>query len=290
MSMEPIRAGVHVATITPFTQEGAIDAPYFARLLAHFEAHDAQGVVVAGSTGEGPSLSAPEKVQLYELAVQAKGRLQIVAGVLSCSLDEAFYLARQAAKAGCDALMVAPPFYYPTRLEGLIAFYRAVLDASRLPVILYNIPQRTRVKLTPALIDALLEHPNLHGVKDSSGSVRSLGQFLKYAPRLRVWVGEEKLLMRCLQGGGVGSISGLANVYLPRMVALCRAFEQGADCGGLQTLIDAAADAIDAFPAPANFKYALALVGFPYAAVRPPLSDLTETQRAQLERVWREVV
>jgi 4-hydroxy-tetrahydrodipicolinate synthase len=288
--MEPIRTGVHVATITPFTQEGLIDAPYFVRLLAYFEAQGAQGVVVAGSTGEGPSLSAPEKVQLYELAVQAKGRLQIVAGVLSCSLDEALYLARQAAKAGCDALMVAPPFYYPATLEGLIAFYRAVLDASRLPVILYNIPQRTRVKLTPALVDALLEHPNLHGVKDSSGSVRALGQFLKYAPRLRVWVGEEKLLMRCLQGGGAGSISGLANIYLPRMVALCRAFEQGADCGGLQTLIDAAADAIDAFPAPANFKYALALVGFPHAFVRPPFSDLTETQRAQLERVWRGVV
>jgi len=281
---------VHVAAITPFTADGTIDVPYFVRLLAHFEAQGAQGVVVAGSTGEGPSLSAPEKVQLYQLAVQAKGRLQIIAGVLSCSLDEALYLARQAAKAGCDALMVAPPFYYPATLEGLIAFYRAVLDASRLPVTLYNIPQRTRVKLTPALVDALLEHPNLHGIKDSSGSVRALGQFLKYAPRLRVWVGEEKLLTRCLQGGGAGSISGLANVYLPRMVTLCHAFEQGMDCTGLQTLIDAAADAIDAFPAPANFKHALALAGFPYASVRPPLSDLTETQRAQLERVWREIV
>jgi 4-hydroxy-tetrahydrodipicolinate synthase len=288
--MQPIHAGVHVAAITPFTADGTIDTPYFVRLLAHFEAQGAQGVVVAGSTGEGPSLSAPEKVQLYQLAVQAKGRLQVIAGVLSCSLDEALYLARQAAKAGCDALMVAPPFYYPATLEGLIAFYRAVLDASRLPVILYNIPQRTRVKLTPALVDALLEHPNLHGIKDSSGSVRALGQFLKYAPRLRVWVGEEKLLTRCLQGGGAGSISGLANVYLPRMVTLCRAFEQGKECTGMQLLIDAAADAIDAFPAPANFKYVLALAGFPYASVRPPLSDLTETQRAQLERVWREVV
>ena len=105
-----------------------------------------------------------------------------------------------------------------------------------------------------------------------------------------MWVGEEKLLTRCLQGGGAGSISGLANVYLPRMVALCHAFEQGTDCTGLQTLVDAAADAIDAFPAPANFKYALALTGFPHAFVRPPLSDLTETQRAQLERVWRGVV
>jgi dihydrodipicolinate synthase/N-acetylneuraminate lyase len=187
-----------------------IDAPYFVRLLAHFEAHGAQGVVVAGSTGEGPSLSAPEKVQLYELAVQAKGRLQIVAGVLSCSLDEAFYLARQAAKAGCDALMVAPPFYYPARLEGLIAFYRAVLDASRLPVILYNIPQRTRVKLTPALVDALLEHPNLHGVKDSSGSVRCAGAVseVRAAPARVGRRGETADALSAGRGRGVNQRAG----------------------------------------------------------------------------------
>lgn len=284
--MEPIRKGVHVAAITPFTPEGAVDAPYFVRLLAHFEAQGAQGVVVAGSTGEGPSLSAPEKVQLYDLAVHGRGQLQVVAGVLSCSLDEALYLARHAAKVGCHALMVAPPYYYAATLSGLIAFYRAVLDASRLPVILYNIPQRTRVKITSALVDALLEHPNLHGIKDSSGSVRALGGFLKFAPRLRIWVGEEKLLLRCLQGGGAGSISGLANVYLLRMVALFRAFEQGRDGRGLQMLIDVAADAIDAFPAPANFKHALTLEGFPETFVRPPLTGLTDAQRAQLEQVW----
>lgn len=287
--MEPIRTGVHVAAITPFTDAGAIDTPYFARLLAHFEAQGAQGVVVAGSTGEGPSLSAPEKAELYKLAVQAKGKLQITAGVLVCSIDEALYLARQAHKSGCDALMVAPPFYYPARLEGLIAFYRAVLDASRLPMILYNIPQRTHHKITPALIDALLEYPHMIGVKDSSGSVRSMQQFLKYAPRLRVWVGEEKLLSQCLRKGGAGSISGLANVYLPRMARLCEAFQNGEDCAGLQSLIDAAADTIDDFPAPANFKYALTLVGFPETHVRPPLQNLTEPQRAALAGAWQAV-
>ncbi|GIV10565.1 MAG: putative DapA-like lyase [Fimbriimonadales bacterium] len=285
--MEPIRAGVHVAAITPFTHTGAIDAPYFARLLAHFEAQGAQGVVVAGSTGEGPSLSAPEKASLYALAVQAKGKLQITAGVLVCSIDEALYLARQAHQAGCDALMVAPPFYFHAPLEGLIVFYKTVLDAARLPVILYNIPQRTHHKITPALIDALLEYPHVIGVKDSSGSVRSMRQFLKYAPRLHVWVGEEKLLSQCLRKGGAGSISGLANVYLHRMVRLCEAFQHGADCAGLQSLIDAAADAIDEFPAPANFKYVLTLTGFPETHVRPPLQNLTESQRAALARVWQ---
>ncbi|MCX7992467.1 MAG: dihydrodipicolinate synthase family protein [Fimbriimonadales bacterium] len=280
---------MHIASITPFDAEHGVDEPYFVRLLAHFEANGAQGVVVAGSTGEGPSLSAPEKVRLYELAVQAKGNLQITAGVLVCSLDEALYLVRQAQKAGCDALMVAPPFYYPASGQGLRAFYQAILDASRLPVVLYNIPQRTRHKITPDLVDALLEHPNLLGVKDSSGSVRSMHQFLRYAPRLRVWVGEEKLLSRCLQRGGAGTISGLANVYLPRMVRLCQAFQQGENCAGLQSLIDAAADAIDAFPAPANFKYALTLAGFPETHVRPPLVGLSEAQRRALETAWRAI-
>ncbi|GIV04581.1 MAG: putative DapA-like lyase [Fimbriimonadales bacterium] len=286
---EPIRPGVHVAAITPFTAEGSIDAPYFARLLAYFEANGAQGVVVAGSTGEGPSLSAPEKSQLYELAVQAKGNLQITAGVLVCSLDEALYLARQAYKVGCDALMVAPPFYYSAGLHGLINFYKAVLDGSRLPVILYNIPQRTRHKITPELINVLLEHPNLLGVKDSSGSVRSLNQFVKYIPRLRVWVGEEKLLLKCLQRGGAGSISGLANVYLARMARLCEAFRRGEACDGLQSLIDTAADIIDAFPAPANFKFALTLAGFPETHVRPPLVNLSSAQQAVLKERWIEL-
>lgn len=283
---EPIRPGVHVAAITPFTAEGVIDAPYFVRLLAYFEANGAQGVVVAGSTGEGPSLSAPEKSQLYELAVQSKGNLQITAGVLVCSLDEALYLARQAYKAGCDALMVAPSFYYPASLQGLINFYKAVLDASRLPVILYNIPQRTRHKITPELLDALLEHPKLLGVKDSSGSVRSMNQFLKYTPRLRVWVGEEKLLTKCLQWGGAGSISGLANVYLARIARLCAAFQRGEACDGLQSLIDAAANLIDEFPAPANFKFALTLAGFPETHVRPPLVDLSPEQQRTLKARW----
>ncbi len=285
--MEPIQVGVHVAAITPFTASGDIDWSYWARLLAHFEAQGAQGVVAAGSTGEGPSLSAPEKVELYERAVQAKGALQITAGILVCSLDEALYLARRAQKVGCNALMVAPPFYYPASVEGLTAFYRAILDAVDLPVILYNIPQRTRHKITPALIDALLDYPHLIGVKDSSGSVRSMGQFLRYAPRLRVWVGKEKLLARCLSKGGAGSISGLANVYLPRMARLCEAFLRGEPCDGLQTLIDAAADVVDEFPVPACFKYLLTLSGFPETRLRPPLQHLSDAQRAALAQAWQ---
>lgn len=282
--MGPISDGIYTALLTPFTAAGEIDEPLFVRLLAFQEAVGVQGVVVAGTTGEGPSLSAPEKVALYELAARTRGQLRIIAGILSCSLPEALYLARNAARIGCDALMVAPPFYYRAPLEGLIAFYRALLEATELPVILYNIPQLTHQPIPTALVEALLPLSNLVGIKDSSGDPASLQAYLGFAPRLKVWVGEEKLLLRNLQGGGAGSISGLANLFPERLVAAFRAFQEGREADGLQQLIDEAADAIDAFPAPANFKYALTQRGLPLSHVRPPLCDLSESEQRALQK------
>lgn len=279
--------GVYTAILTPFTEGGALEEGLFLRLLAFQEAAGVNGVVVAGSTGEGASLSAPEKVRLYELAVQGRGTLQIIAGVLTSSLTEAQFLCQKAQKLGCDALMIAPPFYFPAAMEGLIAYFRAILETTSLPVILYNIPQRTRVPIAPALIDALLAYPHLIGVKDSSGDLAQLEQYLRYVPRLRVWVGEEKFLLRCLQGGGAGTISGLANVRPQPLVQIVARFSAGEVCEGTQALVDAFADAIDAFPAPANFKYALTHYGFPLSPVRPPLPELTPEQRAAIEALMR---
>ncbi len=280
--MEPLPEGIYTALITPFTTDGELDEPLLMRLLAFQEAAGVQGVVVAGSTGEGPSLSVPEKVALYEIASRTRGQLRIVTGILSCSLNEALYLARQAARAGCDALMVAPPFYYHAPLEGLIAFYRTLLKATELPVILYNIPQLSRTPLPIALVEALLPHPNLLGIKDSSGDPESLHAYLNFAPRLKVWVGEEKLLLENLRRGGAGSISGLANLVPERLVATFRAFHEGRESDGLQQLIDAIADAVDAFPAPANFKAALTLRELPFSHVRPPLCNLSESGQKAL--------
>jgi 4-hydroxy-tetrahydrodipicolinate synthase len=282
--MEPLPEGIYTALITPFTAEGELDEPQLTRLLAFQEAAGVQGVVVAGSTGEGPSLSVPEKVALYELASRTRGQLRIIAGILSCSLTEALYLARQAARVGCDALMVAPPFYYRAPLQGLIAFYRILLEATERPLILYNIPQLSRTPLPVALIEALLPHPNLLGIKDSSGDPEMLHAYLQFTPHLKIWVGEEKLLLENLRRGGAGSISGLANLVPERLVATFRAFHAGRDAEGLQQLIDEIADAVDAFPAPANFKAALTRRQMPFCHVRPPLCDLSESEQQALMR------
>ncbi len=282
--MEPLSDGIYTALITPFSANGELDEPLLIRLLAFQEAAGVQGVVVAGSTGEGPSLSVPEKVALYELASRTRGRLRIVAGILSCSLTEALYLARQAARVGCDALMAAPPFYYNAPLQGLIAFYRTLLEATALPLILYNIPQLTRIPLPVELIEELLPYPHLMGIKDSSGDPETLYAYLRFTPRLKIWVGEEKLLLENLRRGGAGSISGLANLVPDRLVATFHAFHAGRDAEGLQQLIDAIANAVDAFPAPANFKAALTRRQLPFSHVRPPLCDLSESEQQALTR------
>ncbi|MCS7065444.1 MAG: dihydrodipicolinate synthase family protein [Fimbriimonadales bacterium] len=282
--MEPLSDGIYTALLTPFTEAGEIDESLLVRLLAFQEAAGVQGVVIGGTTGEGASLSVSEKVALYELASRTRGQLRLIAGILNCSLPEAIELARNAARAGCDALMVAPPFYYRAPLDGLIAFYRALLEATELPVVLYNIPQLTRQPLPAVLVEALLPLSNLLGIKDSSGDPESLRTYLGFAPRLKVWVGEEKLLLRNLQSGGAGSISGLANVFPERLVATFRAFCEGREAEGLQQLIDEAADALDDFPAPANFKYALTLRGLPLSHVRLPLHDLSKSEQHALKK------
>lgn len=281
--------GVYTAIVTPFTQHGTLDEGLFVRLLAFQESKGVKGVVVAGSTGEGASLSDSEKVQLYELAVQARGALQVIAGVLTCSLPSARFLCERAMQVGCDAVMVAPPFYFPADTQGLTAYFRALLEQVSLPAILYNIPQRTRVALSPDIVDAILEYPHFVGIKDSSGDPEQMARYLQYVPRLQVWVGEEKLLLRCLEGGGTGTISGLANVYPQPLVRIVQGFLAGERCEGTQAQVDAFADAIDALPAPANFKYALTHYGFPLSAVRPPLTDLTPEQRQIVDSLWQSV-
>lgn len=275
--------GVYTALITPFDAKGVIDEGLLLRLLAFQESMGVHGVVVAGSTGEGASLSIPERVQLYEIAVQGRGRLQVIAGVLTSSLMEARYLCQKAQQVGCDAVMIAPPFYFQATLQGLVRYFRDLLEATTFPVILYNIPQRTHIPITSELIDSLLEYPHLIGIKDSSGDPIQLEGYLRYLPRLRVWVGEEKLLLLCLQRGGTGTISGLANVYPQLLVRLVHSFHAGELCEGTQALVDSFANAIDALPAPANFKYALTHYGFPLSTVRPPLCDLTPEQRQRID-------
>lgn len=206
--------GVYPASITPFTPEGKVDHLTLARLLAGYEAAGCKGVVLAGTNGEGPSLSAVEKRDLVRAMAPVRGKLQLIAGVASPSLDEAIWLCQQAAKDGAAAaLVMAPGYFREASSEGIAKWFEHLLDDAKLPVLAYNFPQRTGITLTSDLLARLAGHPNFAGLKDSSGERANLPAYRAALKEHHVlYVGNETLLLEALANGWTGSISGAANV------------------------------------------------------------------------------
>jgi 4-hydroxy-tetrahydrodipicolinate synthase len=264
----------YTAIITPFDDRCRVDEAAMVRLLAWHEANGMDGVVVAGTNGEGPSLSGAEKRDLYQLACSQQGRLRIIAGLGTCALSEATWLARRAAEAGAEMLLVQAPFYFKSATErGIEAFFDAVLSETEVPTLLYNHPM-TGFTLPPEMLARLAEkHVSFAGVKDSSGDFALFERYREALPNKIVLVGDERLLLRSLRAGGDGTISGLAN-SVPHLIA--RQLRERSEA--LQMLIDEAVDQLKRFPQPAVHKCVLNLIGLPGGALRPPLEPLAETQ------------
>ena len=216
--------GVYPAAVTPFDAEGGIDQQSLARLLAWFEAGGCQGVVLAGTNGEGPSLSAVEKRDLVRAAMPLAGDLKVILGIATPSLNEAVWLTQQAGKAGAAGVLVMPPSYFRSASEeGLEAWFRSLADESPIPMLVYNFPKMTGLPISAELLGRLMSHTNIVGVKDSSGERENLDGYRDVVPADGVlFVGDETLLPAALEAGWSSTISGAANIichYLSRIVA-----------------------------------------------------------------------
>lgn len=211
--------GVLPASVTPFDEKGRIDFPALARLLAHFRAEGCSGVVLAGTNGEGPSLSAVERRDLVKQGVALSGGLPIVLGIATPSLEEAVWLSRQAKDAGAAGVLVMPPAYFrEAPEEGIARWFEALLERTDIGIIGYNFPKRTGIALSPELLNRLGKHPRFVGVKDSSGEAANLPSYAQALPEKKLYIGDETLLLDALRAGWTGSISGAANV-LPRWLS-----------------------------------------------------------------------
>lgn len=209
--------GLYPAAVTPMDSNGAPDYVSLARLLAHFEAAGCTGAVIAGTNGEGPSLSAPEKRDLLRAAISARGRLLILLGIATPSLDEALWLSSQAAKLGANGLLVMPPGYFRAAApEGVRKWFVALADASEIPILVYNFPKMTGITLDVATAAELGAHPRIAGLKDSSGDPANLAAYrAAMTDDKLLFVGDETLLLQALEHGWSGSISGASNSIAP---------------------------------------------------------------------------
>jgi 1-pyrroline-4-hydroxy-2-carboxylate deaminase len=222
--------GVIPAITTPFGGELRVDHGGLAEHAAWMVDCGARGVVPAGSLGEGATLSATEKRQVFGTCVAAVGdRVPVIPGIAALSTAEAVQLARDAAAAGCAGLMVLPPYVYSTDWREMKAHVSAVLDATELPCLLYNNPVAYRTDFLPEQIaDLAAEHPNLEAVKESSTDVRRVTALRSLlAERLEVLVGVDDAIVEGIDAGAVGWIAGLANALPEESVALFRLAREG---------------------------------------------------------------
>ena len=272
------------AILTPFDLKGELALEHFPALIEFQRQAGVDGLVVCGTNGEGTALSVAERKQVLETAMAHRGELQIVAGTGATSVTDAVELTRHAAQVGVDAVLVLPPFFSKKpSAQGLADYFRRVLDAADVPVLLYNIPQFTEVAITDELLGLLKGHPNLAGIKDSAGEWVRSQEFITRYPELRIFVGSDRLDAPCYAAGGAGCISGGANAFPEFLVAVRDAFRRSPEAAEqAQAQLNALLDITARYPFLSSSKSILTQRGLPRLGVRPPLTTLSAEMESRL--------
>jgi 4-hydroxy-tetrahydrodipicolinate synthase len=281
--------GIFAAAVTPFDAHGVFQPAWQADHFAWLREQGIDGVLVAGTNGEGPSLSAEERRAVIDAAVQHRGGLQLIAGTGTPSLSETIALSRYALDAGVDAVLVVPPYYFRNAPEhGLIRYYRALCDA--LPpsgrMLFYHIPPVSGVPITHGLINSTLRSngQQCYGLKDTGGDPAETRALVEAFPNFCVMGGNDHLVAANLQAGVRGQISGLANAVPELLVGIFRAWQAGEPLDPWQDRINAVREAIQPYPQHAAIKaLASTRADLPAVHVKPPLVDLEPEQRQQLQ-------
>jgi 4-hydroxy-tetrahydrodipicolinate synthase len=278
------------ALVTPF-RDGALDLAALEALVDWQIAEGSHGLVPVGTTGESPTLSHEEHETVVEVVVRAAaGRVPVIAGAGSNSTEEAVRLIRHAEKVGADAALVVTPYYNKPTQRGLIAHYTALHDCCSLPIIIYNIPGRSVIDMTPETMGELAKLPRIIGVKDATGRLERVSQQRAACGRDFVQLsGEDATALGFNAHGGRGCISVTANVA-PR---LCAEFQEATLRGDFATALAfqdklmPLHEAIFLEPGVAGAKCGLALLGRCREEVRLPLTPVLEATRARIAAAMR---
>lgn len=273
------------AMVTPFDVNGALDLAAAAELADYLVTEQANdGLVINGTTGEAPTTSDAEKADLVRAVVDAvDGRALVVAGVGTFETTHTIQLADQAAKAGADALLVVTPYYSKPPQSGLLTHFRAVADASELPVVLYDIPGRTGTAIQPETMIALAAHERVVAVKDAKGDLTASGRVMAETD-LAFYSGDDAITLPLLSIGAVGVIGTSTHFSGAGTKAMIEAYERGdvAEARRLHRALLPIYTGIFRTQGVILVKAGLGLRGRPVGPVRPPLVDATEREIAHL--------
>jgi 4-hydroxy-tetrahydrodipicolinate synthase len=272
--------GAFTAITTPFTADGsAID---FGRLGAQIGAQargGVRGVVIAGTTGESPTLTEEEYRGLGRAAIEHCRRLGLVSvlGTGSNSTSHAAHLQRVAASLGADATLSVNPYYNKPTQEGLYRHFWAAAEAAPLPMILYNIPGRSGVALSPTTVERLSRHPNIVAIKEATGSTDSASEIAARCESLALLSGDDSMTLPFASVGGVGVVSVVSNVWPAKVSGLCESFLRGNwdEAMRIHRELFGLCRAMFLETNPIPVKAAMKLLGLDSGAVRLPMTEAT---------------
>lgn len=285
----PIFTGVCTAMVTPFL-DGKINYPMAEQLLKRQMDAGISAVVLAGTTGESPTMSDDEKIQLFKRCKNYVGsHCTIIAGTGSNSTDHAVTLSQAAEQAGADALLVVSPYYNKSTPDGLIAHYLSIASAVSIPIIIYNVPSRTGVDIPVAVYKHLSVIPNIAGVKEANSDITKIARIRKECPHdFHVWSGNDDQIVPVMSLGGQGVISVLANVCPAETQAMTQAALAGDfdTAAALQCQLLPLIELLFCEINPIPVKEAMKLIGFDCGECRLPLVSLSRVNRRRLEEYF----
>jgi 4-hydroxy-tetrahydrodipicolinate synthase len=275
---------VLTAIVTPFASDGSVDLEGFRALARHLVDNGSDGLVVTGTTGEGPTLSDDERLRLYEAAVDEVGaRATVIAGTGTYSTAHSVHLTERAHALGVDGFLVVTPYYNRPPQRGIVAHFEAVAAVTDRPVIAYNIPLRVVINIEPATVARLAEIENVSAVKQAKQSENELEQARNIVEcGLDLYAGDDDLIIPFLELGGIGGICVHTHVVGPQVKELVTRYLEG-DADGARELDRQLRPAIELLRVQGNpiaIKCALNLLGLPAGTVRLPLVDADERETA----------
>ncbi len=281
---KPLFTGVCTALVTPFL-DGKVNYPMLEQLLRRQMDAGIRAVVLAGTTGEAPTLTDGEKIEMFRRAKEYVGnRMLIIAGTGSNDTAHAVELSKQAQDAGADALLVVSPYYNKATPGGLVAHYASICQAVQIPVIVYNVPSRTGQDVPPLVYQTLSALPGIAGVKEASTDMGKLTKVLaRCGEELPVWCGNDDLITPMISLGAKGVISVLSNVLPEETVLLTEAALAGDfdTAAQLQKALTPLLDALFQEVNPIPVKAAMKQMGYDCGPGRLPLTPATrETEEA----------
>lgn len=283
--------GSAAAVITPMDNDGNIDFSAMERLLDFQLENHTDGIVVNGTTGESAVLSDEERLQIIAFTIKhIGGRIPVIAGTGSNCTAHAVRLSKETEALGADALLVVTPYYNKASQQGLQEHFTAIADSVKLPIILYNVPGRTGVNISPEMCRKLSGHPNIQAIKEAGGDISRVAKIASLCRNdLDIYSGNDDQTVPVLSLGGKGVISVLANIMPKEMHEMCRLFLDGktAESAGMQLELLDLMNALFCEVNPIPVKAALNLMGFCKESYRLPLTPMGSAERDRLIKVMK---